>query len=81
MVLTGIADFTLGQQGLTAKDCDRLLALLAEHEREAVSLADEGLRMEYISCAIRWTGCSNDACLPAELADAAWRQPDSRSIR
>jgi len=48
-VLTGIADFTLSQQGLTAKDCDRLLALLSEHEREGVSATDEGLRMEYVT--------------------------------
>jgi hypothetical protein len=48
MVLTSITDFTLGQQGLTAKDCERLLALLAEHERDVISSADEGLRMEYI---------------------------------
>jgi hypothetical protein len=48
MVLTGIADFTLSQKGLTAKDCDRLLALLSEHERDAVSAAEEGLRMEYV---------------------------------
>ncbi len=48
MILTGVTDFTLGQQGLTARDCDRLLALLSEHEREAISSAEEGLRMEYV---------------------------------
>jgi hypothetical protein len=47
--LNGITDFTLGQKGLTAKDCDRLLALLTEQEREAASCADEGLRMEYVT--------------------------------
>jgi hypothetical protein len=48
MVLKGVADFTLGQQGLTAKDCDRLVALLSEHEQEGVSALDEGVRMEYV---------------------------------
>jgi hypothetical protein len=50
MVLTDIADFTLTQPGLTAKDCDRVLALLTEHERDAVSCADEGIRVEYVTC-------------------------------
>ena len=47
--MNGIADFTLGQKALTARDCDRLLALLAEQEREAASCADEGLRTEYVT--------------------------------
>jgi hypothetical protein len=49
IILGGIADFTLGQPELKAKDCDRLLALLVEHEREAVSSAEEGLRVEYVT--------------------------------
>jgi hypothetical protein len=49
IILGGIADFTLGQPELKAKDCDHLLALLSEHEREAVSSAEEGLRVEYIT--------------------------------
>jgi hypothetical protein len=48
MILHSVADLTLGQRGLTARDCDRLMALLLEHERKGVSLADEGFRMEYI---------------------------------
>ena len=79
-VLTGITDFTLGQQGLTAKDCDRLLALLAEHEREAVSTPMKGCGWSMSLRAIRWTGCSNDACLPR-----SWQRclaaPGSRSTR
>ncbi|MBN2578031.1 MAG: hypothetical protein JXB10_03490 [Pirellulales bacterium] len=50
MVLLGIADFTLTQPGLTPKDCDRLLALLAEHQQASRPFALEGLRMEYIAC-------------------------------
>jgi hypothetical protein len=48
MVLSAVSDFTLSQPGLDAKGCDRLLALLAQHHRDALSPAQEGFRLEYI---------------------------------
>lgn len=48
IVYQDIADFTLTQPNLTAQDCDRLLALLTEHQRDGVSQIDEGLRVEYL---------------------------------
>jgi hypothetical protein len=48
MVMESIADFTLPQNGLTAENCDRLLSLLDEHQRESVPCVVEGMRMEYV---------------------------------
>jgi hypothetical protein len=49
VILRGVADYTLGQRGLAAKDCDRLLAVLSEHRRKAAPFAEEGFRMEYVT--------------------------------
>jgi len=48
LVLSAMGDFTLTQEGLGTRECDRLLALLAEHRRDPLSLVEEALRMEYI---------------------------------
>ncbi len=48
IVLSAVADFTLTQSGLDVKDCDRLLALLVEHEREAVPSVEEGIKTDYV---------------------------------
>jgi len=39
----------LAVPGLTSADCDRLLELLARHDREGVDSACEGFRVEYLS--------------------------------
>ena len=49
VVLSAVTDFTLAQPGLKVKDCDRLLALLVEHEREAVPSVAEGIKTEYVT--------------------------------
>ena len=48
VVLSSIQNFTLRQPGLKPQQCDRLLALLAEHEKAAIDPNSEGLRMEYV---------------------------------
>jgi hypothetical protein len=48
LVLYGMGDFTLSQPGMDPKRCDRLLAILAEHQRDPVSPIEEGIRMEYL---------------------------------
>jgi hypothetical protein len=48
MVLSGVLDFTLSQPGLDPKGCDKLLAIVLEHEKQAVNPWDESLRIEYI---------------------------------
>ena len=48
LVLYAMKDFTLSQPGMDPKRCDRLLAILAEHQRASVSPIEEGIRMEYV---------------------------------
>jgi hypothetical protein len=48
MVLAAINDFTLGARGLDAKQCDRLLSLLIEHQRDPISPVQEALRCDYL---------------------------------
>jgi hypothetical protein len=48
VVFSAVRDFTLGQSGMDPKRCDRLLAILAEHQRDPVSPSEEGLRIDYI---------------------------------
>jgi hypothetical protein len=49
MILSGSINFTLGQQGLTPKDCDRLSSVIADHQKAEKAFALEGLRVDYIS--------------------------------
>ena len=39
---------TLIAKGLTIEHCDRMLALLLEHEARSISAYSEGLRAEYV---------------------------------
>ncbi len=43
-----MAPAILGARGINAEHCDRLLAALARHEREAIDPFLEGLRVEYL---------------------------------
>lgn len=47
-VLQSLVADTLAQPGLKPEDCDRLLAQIAQHQREAILAFDEGCRMEFI---------------------------------
>jgi len=48
MLLAGIDRLTLNDQQLTAEQCDRILALLLEHQQRGLDRHDEGLKLEYI---------------------------------
>jgi hypothetical protein len=48
IALSAVSEFTLTQEGLDAQACDRLLALLTEHQRDPLSIVEEAFRMEYI---------------------------------
>jgi hypothetical protein len=41
---------TLSDPKLTARQCDRLLALLVEHQQRGLNRAEEGLKVEYVLC-------------------------------
>ncbi len=48
-LLLGIERISLNDPHLTPEQCDRLLALLLEHQKQGLSRVEEGLKMEYIS--------------------------------
>lgn len=48
-LLDAIERLTLKDPQLTTEHCDRLLALLVEHQRECLDRYDEGLRTEYLT--------------------------------
>ncbi len=76
MVLGSITEFTLRGSGLDVEQCDRLLALLAEHQRDALEPVEEGLRMDYIM--LRQTLCETQeggAQAVKTLADLMGFQP------
>jgi hypothetical protein len=47
-VIDFISNFTLSQQGLTKDDCDLLITLLIDHQKQRLDSMEEGLRMDYI---------------------------------
>jgi hypothetical protein len=49
VIAQGLIGRVLAVPGLTSADCDRLLELLARHDREGVDSASEGFRVEYLS--------------------------------
>ncbi len=49
--LRGIVDSYLASKKLKVADCDRLIALLQEHQKQSVDSLTEGLRMDYIGLA------------------------------
>lgn len=49
VILSGIDRLTLNDPQLTPDRCDRLLALLIEHQQRGLDRCEEGLRLEYIS--------------------------------
>jgi hypothetical protein len=48
VVNQSIRDFTLSQPDLTPEACDRIIGILAEHERLALDCFAEGARIDYI---------------------------------
>jgi hypothetical protein len=68
ILLSGIGDFTLSQPGLKPSDCDRLLALLAEHQQQSLPLAEEGLRLEYVTMRNEIEALRDGRRSPRELA-------------
>jgi hypothetical protein len=48
LLLSAIERVTLTDKSLTCEQCDRLLALLAEHQQEGLDPYQEGTRMDYI---------------------------------
>lgn len=48
LVLAAVSDFTITQEGFGTRECDRLLAILAEHQRDALPPLEEAFRVEYI---------------------------------
>ncbi len=47
--MSSIRDVTLSCPDLTVEQCDRLLNLIAEHQRSEIGVIGEAIRMEYIS--------------------------------
>jgi hypothetical protein len=47
-ILTIIESVSLRDPSLTVQNCDRLLAVLAQHQAQGVNRLDEGLRNEYV---------------------------------
>jgi hypothetical protein len=48
MLLSAIERVTLADPNLTPEQCDRLLALLMEHQHQGIDCYDEGMRMDYL---------------------------------
>lgn len=48
VVLTAMTDFLLADAGLERHECDRLLAILREHQENSIDPYLEGVRMQYI---------------------------------
>lgn len=48
-LLMGIERLSLNDPALTPDQCDRLLALLVEHQKQGLNRVDEGLKMEYLA--------------------------------
>jgi hypothetical protein len=77
VVLNSLNDLYLGQPSLTPAQCDRLLALLSEHERLAIDLREEALRTEYICMRNNIEDLRTGRLTPQKAAEVA----DSQAFR
>jgi len=48
IILDGVLKFTLTDRNLTVEQCDRLLALLVEHQQASLNRYEEAMHVEYI---------------------------------